>query len=319
MLIHEVQLTTPEAYEATAAVHNALWDELPTTGDLLRQEDDNSRKMGLVRRRYAAQQDGQIIAVGSFFHSAIYWFHRPGRFGINMGVLPTFRRQGIGGSLYERMMADLSAYHPVELFNGTSESQTEGVRFLIQRGFAEVMRNHESVLYIADFDDRRFAGNQERVRADGIEIKTFDELESDPERDEKLYRLDTKLSQDVPMPGRPSDFSLEDWKTKHSAQDPDFLPSGMMIAVHDGQYVGVSELYQRGETDLLQNGLTGVLPEYRRRGIAMALKLRAIEASKQLGKRRIITWNDQHNHMFDLNVKLGFVAQPDVILFLKQL
>src|SRR5262249_28262313 len=65
---------------------------------------------------------------------------------------------------------------------------------------------------------------------------------------------------------------------------------------------------------------TGVLREYRRRGIAMALKLRAILYAKSAGYSRIKTWNEQGNRpMLSINEALGFIKQPAWIAFAKKL
>jgi len=55
--------------------------------------------------------------------------------------------------------------------------------------------------------------------------------------------------------------------------------------------------------------LTGVLPEYRRRGIATALKVKTISYAREHGFRRIFT-NSDNPAMKVLNAKLGFVSGP---------
>jgi len=60
----------------------------------------------------------------------------------------------------------------------------------------------------------------------------------------------------------------------------------------------------------LETGLTGVHRDYRRQGLALALKSQAIEVVQQLGARIILTSNEENNPMYRLNLKLGFEAQP---------
>ncbi len=319
MSMREIQFNDDADYEAAAAGMNAIWPEIPMTGGVLRKEDAACKKAGLVRRCYAAEQDGAMIGFGSFQQPTDYWFQRPGRFEMRFGVREANRRQGIGTQLYERMMADLEEYHPAEVVSFTTEDRVDGMRFLEQRDFQEAMRSCESLLDIGAFDVSRFSETRDRVQAEGVEIRSFSELASEAGRDAKLYALDRQLMQDVPSPGDQPDYTLEDWQKKHSTQNPDFLPGGMMVAIYEGRYIGLSELYQRGDTDLLETGLTGVLPNYRRKGIALALKVRALTYAKTLGKSGVITWNEAHNPMFDLNARLGFVKRPDVILYTKRL
>ena len=80
------------------------------------------------------------------------------------------------------------------------------------------------------------------------------------------------------------------------------------------------ERMMRGEVDVLYTGFTGVRREYRGRGIAMALKLRAVDYAKSHGYREIRTWNSTLNApMLGINVRLGFVKQPVWITFGKDL
>jgi ribosomal protein S18 acetylase RimI-like enzyme len=58
----------------------------------------------------------------------------------------------------------------------------------------------------------------------------------------------------------------------------------------------------------LDVGSTGVLPEYRRRGIGRALKLRLHAYARAHGYRELHTANVRHNKaMLDLNDSLGYV------------
>ena len=67
-------------------------------------------------------------------------------------------------------------------------------------------------------------------------------------------------------------------------------------------------------------GLTAVLPPYRRRGIALALKLRGIRYAQAVGCPAILTGSEEHNRpMLTLNARLGFVPQPAWITFEKHL
>ena len=53
-------------------------------------------------------------------------------------------------------------------------------------------------------------------------------------------------------------------------------------------------------------GATGVRREYRRRGIASALKAHLILYAKQRGVQEMSTTNDSRNPMYGLNLQLGF-------------
>ena len=58
----------------------------------------------------------------------------------------------------------------------------------------------------------------------------------------------------------------------------------------------------------LNQGMTAVLPAYRRRGIGLSLKLRMIDYARNQGWRWITTSNSSNRtEMIRLNTKLGFV------------
>jgi GNAT superfamily N-acetyltransferase len=94
------------------------------------------------------------------------------------------------------------------------------------------------------------------------------------------------------------------------------VPEGYFLAVADGQFVGVSNLWQSPESDMIRTGLTAVRGAYRRRGIAFALKLTALAWAKAQGYRRTVTDNASNNRpMLAINEALGFEKKPAWILF----
>ncbi|HEX2863294.1 MAG TPA: GNAT family N-acetyltransferase, partial [Deinococcales bacterium] len=93
---------------------------------------------------------------------------------------------------------------------------------------------------------------------------------------------------------------------------PGFLPEGMFLAVTpDGEYAGLTGMMASAAEPVLYIGLTGVGRAYRRRGVAMALKLRAAAFAAERGIEEIRTWNDSTNRpMLAINEALGFARQP---------
>jgi len=69
-------------------------------------------------------------------------------------------------------------------------------------------------------------------------------------------------------------------------------------------------LFKSHRPQTLQTGLTGVRKSHRRKGLALALKLRAAAFAKAYGARYIRTSNHQANRsMLAINEAMGFVKE----------
>ena len=88
---------------------------------------------------------------------------------------------------------------------------------------------------------------------------------------------------------------------------PWFKPEDLYIVVDEDKWVALSS-YDRSDitNDTVLTDLTGVVPEYRRKGICMAVKLFALEDLKKKGFKKVFTGNEENNPMFQINLKLGF-------------
>ena len=79
-------------------------------------------------------------------------------------------------------------------------------------------------------------------------------------------------------------------------------------------YVGLTMLWRDStRSDKLVTGLTGVLRSHRRRGIATALKVRALTYARERGIVEVDTDNEDNNPMYQLNLQLGFEPVPAMV------
>jgi len=305
-------------YSAAAAVCNAVFPEYPESVEEWKEEDEK-RPAHLKRRRWLAEIEDQTVGYACYDQSE--WMYHPRLFNFFAAVLPERQGQGIGRALYATVMAALAPLDPLRVGARCRSDYARSMGFLSDRGFVEDLRDWESRLDVPGFDPAPFAGHVERVIASGIRIVTLRELiEDDPEHRRKLYELDVTLAKDVPSPEPLTAPSAESFE-RYVFESRDLLPEGYFVALDGRRYVGLSALWKSDEEPgTLYTGLTGVRREYRRRGIALALKLRAIEYARSRGIRTLKTWNESNNRaMLSINEALGFVKQPAWVSFVKRL
>ncbi|MEI8308026.1 MAG: GNAT family N-acetyltransferase [Chloroflexales bacterium] len=305
-------------YADAVRVGNAVFPEYIDTVDDWRFEDAN-RAAYIQRRRWLADLGGATVAYGNY--SQFESMYHPRKFSIFVAVLPTHQGQGIGSALYNEIVSALGRLEPISLRARTRADMSGSMRFLQSRGYQEDMREWESRLDMDAFDLAPYAGHEATLRAEGIRIATMtDLLERDPDCHEKLWALDVELTNDVPQP-EPHTLITREAFESWVFGNPNFLPDGYFVALDGLDYVGSSALWNsQADPTELYTGLTGVRRIYRRRGIALALKLRGIAYARQRGVKVIKTWNEQHNRgMLSINEALGFVKQPAWVNFVKKL
>lgn len=312
----------PATLEDTAArvrVFNASRPDNPITLETA-LHNEKIRKKELVFQRLTAEVEGECVAFAYF--SQLEWMFHPQKFDMGVLVHPNFRKRGIGSALYDTLMEKLKPYDPIKLIGFAREDWVDSVRFIEKRGFEVEFREWESWLNMATFDESKFAGSLEKVEALGYKLCSLADLLHDKNAFKKVYDLDLETSEDVPLPeGESFTFpSFERWlETVQS--NPNFNAESWFIAVApNGDYAGISMLNKRPADNDLSTGLTGVKREHRRKGIALALKLKGLEYARTNGAPVVRTFNAQNNQrMLPINELLGFEKQPGWLEYAKEL
>ncbi|HEY3414510.1 MAG TPA: GNAT family N-acetyltransferase [Armatimonadota bacterium] len=311
-----IRRQTPDDYPVLADIFNASLPDYPTTTEQIRRYDE-VRDPKCFHERLIAECDSQPVGAVTFGNTE--WMFHPRRFAIEVHVLPAHRNAGVGTQLYGAMEANLATLEPEVLRSLAREDMPESIHFLEKRGFHEEDRNWESRLAVAAFNPGPYDGIEDCLRTIGVDIVTFGSLASDPDRDRKMFELETELVHDLPAPEPLTDLSYEQYG-KHILDSPNLLPEGWMVATHNGEYIGVSVVWLAPGQAYLNTGLTAVKREWRRNRIALAMKLRVIEYARQRGIPQIRTDNESNNvGMLSINERLGFVKQPVWIGYVNKL
>ncbi len=308
----------PQDYPATVQIGNLLFPEHPTTVEQEQFEDEHFDTKQYIYRQYvAAGPPGAILGHARFHHMPNAY--DPRRFAMWIAVHPQWHGKGVGRALYEHLFQQLRALNAIALRTWARETMPDTVAWVERRGFKELMRGWESRLDVGKFDPARFA--RYWGPPPGIEIVTLaEELAKDAESLRSMYELDCDIAPDMPRIDPFTRPSFEMYR-KRVLESPGSLRDAVFLARDGDRYVGLTELFRNVALPrTLNTGLTGVRREYRGRGIAVALKLRALAWAKRNGYGEVRTFNSTLNApMLGINVKLGFVKQPVWITFGKDL
>ncbi|HEX4841739.1 MAG TPA: GNAT family N-acetyltransferase [bacterium] len=308
-------------YEAVARLHTAAYPDTPTTAAEVRDWVREQVGRGLYSAWIlAAELRTEAVVGGVWFHQRMV---HPQKYFLRGYVHPDWAHRGIGRRLLEAAFESLHAQGAQEVKSFAREDQPRSVAFLQQAGFIEIGRDFESRLPVAACDLTPFEGAVDQTRALGIELTTLaDELARDPTCLRGVYQAHCVLAFAIPRedPDLPVPVSFEEyraWQVEH----PSVLKDAYFLAKRGDVYVGESAM-KRSAVDggVLHQELTAVAAEYRGRGVATALKVLTLQYAQRLGFREIRTINSSRNPgMLAINTKLGFVRQPEWILFVKAL
>lgn len=276
------------------------------TADMLREWEDR-RPEGLIRRQMAAVAGGGQIA-------GISATQRPpwapeGRFYMTVVVDPASRGRGVGTALYDDARGFAEEQGAASISSAIRDNSPESLRFAERRGFTIDRHVFESTLDLASFDEGRFAGVLETVQAPGIRLFTLADAGETEEAKRRLYEVNRRVAIDIP--GSDGVFLPFEEFQKQVFEASWYRPDGQILAAAGDTYVGLAAVGHFRDTNSMNNMITGVLPEYRGRTIALALKLLAIRFARAAGAAYLRTNNDSQNApILAINRKLGYQPQP---------
>ena len=177
-------------------------------------------------------------------------------------------------------------------------------QFIVERGFVEVVRSFEQVVARATAP-LPIAAAEESVTARGIQLESLSKLlaRHGDTALRRIHELYTSSRTDQPTLGAVTARPFEDWRGE-VFDELHALPDAFFVATDGDRLVGCSAVHASSE-DVLRILITGVLPEYRRRGIGRLLKLRVHGWARANGYREIHT-STANPAVVALNTSLGY-------------
>lgn len=320
----------PDDLVGMAAAMTAAAPRFPVTPELLLDwHRTNDPALHLAVR--VAEWEGEVIGMGRTIQQGAtvgresYW--------MNLWVAQPWQRTGVGRALLAELEIEVGRLGGQRLKAQVRQDVPGALALAERSGYVRTWTRYESALEVTSQQDfSGFAPLLEGLEAAGIVFRSVAELSSDPERNRRLWELDWQLMADVPLGMALTRHPLDVW-VNQDIENLSFCPELSFVALDPaldtlapdgpltGPYIGMSSLnVQPGGFYTI--GMTGTLPAYRGRGIAKALKVRAMRALQEqtrhgtdgsTGSAIIRTFNDPPNvAMLGMNAALGFVRGPDI-------
>jgi len=245
------------------------------------------------RHRYiVAELDGVLAGSGFVGKSDL-----AGQASVAPRVLPAFRRRGVGSAIL-RLLAHQATAMGFTIA-GTNAEDAGSARFAERHGFREVDRQIEQVRVIGDEPPPQAPS--------GVFIVP---VSAQPELWLAAYEsVGAQAFQDMAtvavLEVTPQQWQ-QDWIT-----DPD----AMFVAIAEDEVIGCAGLMPDPDhPGRAECALTAVRRDWRRRGVATALKRTTLSWAAANGFTEVCTWTQRGNdNMRDLNTHLGFFTRAQSI------
>ncbi len=247
-----------------------------------------------------------------------------GSWRVVLRVAPEWRRRGIARSLLERLEEHARANGAKRLVSAVRGDEPEGGRFAESSGYRAFHQRIDSYIDVATFDASKFDDPDEIARRAGVQLVTYAATLRGPSTEVEAFQRELlpvvwAIGRDVPspmpMPEQPPPFEQA---RRMFLEGPGIDPGSTIVALRDGRPVGMTATMVK-ENGAAYTNFTGVARPERGKGIALAMKLRALRELRSRGVKLFGTTNDEQNAaMRGINRRLGYVPDPPTTMFEKR-
>ncbi len=243
----------------------------------------------------------------------------------NIVIDPQYNNHGYRAILYNEMIKEVKKFNCNRLFSNIYDHSNyqHYQRLLINSNFKLVQTNREYSCNIRLINTNKYKPLINKLESEGIKFyDSRDEMKKFPDHYRKLEELIYTYEKDIPHPQEIKITRTPFEQAMKMQIDFEENCYGVeIVAVKDGQYIGSTdvEVFPKSEPHKGWTGALGVLKEFRRRGIATALKIKAIEALLKKGITEVRTDNEENNPMYKINVALGFKSVPSSLEYMKEI
>tara|TARA_B100001142_G_scaffold88365_1_gene90219 strand:- start:2625 stop:3596 length:972 start_codon:yes stop_codon:yes gene_type:complete len=243
----------------------------------------------------------------------------------NIVLDPKHNNKGYRESLYQKMLNQIKKFNCNKVFSNIYDhaNYQHYQKLLIKHNFKLVQTNREYSCDIRQVDTKKYIPLIDKLESEGIRFyDSRDEMKQFPNHYKKLEELIWTYDQDIPSPEEIKNTRLPFEQVMKMQTDFEENCYGVeIVAVKNGKYIGSTdiEVFPKAEPHKGWTGGLGILPDFRRKGIATAIKIKAIKKLLKKGITELRTDNEENNPMYKINVALGFKPVPRSLEYMKDL
>jgi GNAT superfamily N-acetyltransferase len=287
-------LQSDSDWQEALAIRAQLHPEFPVAREEIESEDAMFSDKVLIRNVIC--RDNKVVGMFSFVTA--FWYNEPLGFTSRVAALPDDLETFDYG--FSQIITLAEEFKAAKIHSGIEDRRPSIVALAEKYGWKTKMEQKVSMVDLTNFS---------------LEVGEIDfEIISLPELKNRrpdtwlhdYWRLDMDLLRDVPMTGEFVEDTVEVFS--EFLKNPGFNWDGCFFAVMpNGDLAGTTSLAPNlVDPEIGITALTGVRREYRRRGIAKALKIKCLSWGKDQGVKSVVTDNEEKNPMYLLNEQLGF-------------
>ena len=282
----------------------------------------NIRDKSIIRNRLLLYRENTLIGV-IYYSQGRDENNKTTFFTLNLD--PNYNNNGYRKLLYNKMLERVKIFNCNKVHTSIYDHPNyEEIKKLINREkFKLVQTNREYLCDIRNVDIYKYQPLIKKLESEGIQFyDSKEEMLAWPNHYKKLEELEWMIEQDFPIPDgiAHTRIPFKHWlKLCHDFYENSYGVD--IIAVYKKQYIGSTdiEVYPKADPHKGWTGGLGVLKKFRRKGIATAIKIKAIEKLLKKGVKEIRTDNEENNPMYKINVALGFTSVPFSLDYLKNI
>jgi mycothiol synthase len=270
-------------------------------------------------------EDGsdEIQAVGLTSNGGM--FAAPdGSWRVGLRVAPQWRRRGVARSLLERLEDHARTNKASRVVAAVRGDEPEGARFAEDLGFRAFHERIDAYIDVPSFDASGFEDPDEIARRAGVRLATYAEILTERAADIEAFQRELlpvvwEMSRDVPSP-TPAPEQPPPFETvkRMFFEGPAIDPPSTIVGLRDGHPIAWTVTMVK-ENGTAYTNFTGVSRAERGKGIALAMKLRALRELRTRGVKLFGTTNDGSNSaMRGINRRLGYKPEPPTTMYEKR-